>query len=87
MVVTGPDLVEQGRLHLDAESGTVGFADLDSAVDSAPVNLDLKLGTIDQYLVANDVAGLLAVDGYQDIANENASIRCRRIWLESNYKR
>ena len=63
VVVTRPHLVEQGRVDLDAQRVTMGFADLHREVQPAAPQLDGKVGLVHEQTPLDEVAGDLAVEG------------------------
>ena len=63
VVVAGAHLVEQRRLHLDAERLAGPLVDLDGELEPAAPEVEHRVGVVDEEPPLDDVAGHLAVDG------------------------
>ncbi len=85
VVVAGSNLVEERRLHLDAERCAVGLLDLDDAFETCSLDVENDRGFVDQQLILDDVAGLLAVDRAQDVADEHPGLSGGRVGNDSNH--
>ena len=72
VVVAGPDLVEQGGVHLDPERLGPVALDGDRQLEAAPAQVDVELGLVGQQLVLDDVSGDLAVHGDDLVAGHDA---------------
>ena len=77
VVVAGADLVEQRRVHLDAERLAVGLGHLDQQLEPAPVELERRVGLVDQQPVLDDVARRPPGDRHDEVTDEHAGARGR----------
>ncbi len=73
MVVAGANLIEQRRLHFDAEQLALGLLDVDLAGKAASIDLEADIGLVDQHPVLDDVSRDFAVDAQQHIACDHTS--------------
>ena len=87
VVVAGSDLVEQRAMDFKTERLARRLLNIDDGGHSTTVDLERDVGLINEEVIADDVTGLLSVDGQQDVANPNVSGRSSRFWSHRDYLR
>ena len=73
MVVAGPHLIEQRRVHLDAQRFAGIFLDLNVDGEPSAAKLDIKQRLIGEHLVLDDIAGHFAVERHQFVVDDEPS--------------